>query len=246
PAPTVKPLTAAQQQAKTDAIASAVGATSALPLVDSGATLYRTTHPDYQNFTGTLWVATPQLLRHFGITPEPGADVITSRPGLDAVAHLQLRSDQPPDGPQPDAHERPAAVISHPVIQESSKLPKGTAAPNVVVTEQALRRLGMSPAGTSDQWWFVEAPKPLTSTQKSTAEEIAAAAGMTVATTNSQPSLRSLETWSVAAGILLALGVLAMTSGLIRSEAAGGLRTPTAPRGRKRGRPALHAHPGGR
>jgi len=49
-----------------------------------------------------------------------------------------------------------------------------------------------------------------------------------VATTNGQPSLRSLETWSIAAGILLALGVLAVTSGLIRSEAAGDLRTLAA------------------
>lgn len=51
---------------------------------------------------------------------------------------------------------------------------------------------------------------------------------MTVTTRTAQPSLHALKTWSIAAGILLALGVLAMTSGLIRSEAAGDLRTLAA------------------
>jgi putative ABC transport system permease protein len=51
---------------------------------------------------------------------------------------------------------------------------------------------------------------------------------MEVTTSAAQPSLQSLETWSIAAGILLALGVLAMTSGLIRSETAGDLRTLAA------------------
>src|SRR5204862_7044185 len=37
-----------------------------------------------------------------------------------------------------------------------------------------------------------------------------------------------LENWATAAGILLALGVLAMTVGLIRSETANDLRTLTA------------------
>ncbi len=37
-----------------------------------------------------------------------------------------------------------------------------------------------------------------------------------------------MRNWSTAAGILVALGVLAMTVGLIRSETAGDLRTLTA------------------
>ena len=40
--------------------------------------------------------------------------------------------------------------------------------------------------------------------------------------------MASLENWSTAAGILLALGVLGMTVGLIRSETANDLRTLTA------------------
>src|SRR6202022_3987495 len=43
-----------------------------------------------------------------------------------------------------------------------------------------------------------------------------------------QKSLGPLRNWSTAAGILLALGVLGMTVGLIRSETANDLRTLAA------------------
>ena len=45
---------------------------------------------------------------------------------------------------------------------------------------------------------------------------------------NARSPWRRLRNWSTAAGILVALGVLAMTVGLIRSETAGDLRTLTA------------------
>jgi hypothetical protein len=43
---------------------------------------------------------------------------------------------------------------------------------------------------------------------------------MTIETKNDAPSLAQLRNYATAAGILLALGVLAMTVGLIRSESA--------------------------
>ncbi|MGH8920379.1 MAG: hypothetical protein ACRDZY_15125, partial [Acidimicrobiales bacterium] len=247
------PLTSAQTQARVDAIASAVGAESRVGLVPASATLYRTTDPFFQNFNGTVYVATPELLRRYGIAPsaiEPGADILTSRPGLASVTHLTLIAEplpgdrgptlqRPPDRSPAAPACQPTTCIAHPVIQETSRLPKGTAAPNVVITEQALQRLGLQ-AGLPEAW-LVDAPKALTATQKSTAQELAAAAGMTVATTNAQPSLASLESWATAAGILLALGVLAMTSGLIRSETAGDLRTLTATGASSRVRRAITA-----
>ena len=43
------------------------------------------------NFTGTLYVATPQLLATYGVKDvNPGADILTMRPGLDAVPRMQL------------------------------------------------------------------------------------------------------------------------------------------------------------
>src|SRR5262249_50718814 len=47
-------------------------------------------------------------------------------------------------------------------------------------------------------------------------------------TRSAAKSLAPLRNWSTAAGILVALGVLAMTVGLIRSEAGRDLRTLTA------------------
>jgi putative ABC transport system permease protein len=246
PGPTA-PLTQAQAASRAGVIANAVDATSMLPLVDSGATLYRTTSPGYQNFNGTLWVATSQLLHQFGIAPDPGADIITSRPGLDAAGHLQLIANQGfKGGPPPSAHAslcRPPSCIAHPVIQETSRLPSGTAGPNVVITEQALRRLGLT-VGQPDQW-LIQAPRSITTTQKTTAEELASAVGMTITTRSAEPSLQSLETWSTVAGILVALGVLAMTSGLVRSEAARDLRTLAATGASSRVRRAITASTAG-
>jgi putative ABC transport system permease protein len=45
---------------------------------------------------------------------------------------------------------------------------------------------------------------------------------------SAQQSNAALRNWSTAAGILVALGVLSMTVGLIRSETANDLRTLTA------------------
>jgi putative ABC transport system permease protein len=57
---------------------------------------------------------------------------------------------------------------------------------------------------------------------------MAAATGITVEARDEQPSVSRLQTGATAAGALLALAVLAMTVGLIRSEAAGDPRTLTA------------------
>src|SRR5439155_1152222 len=48
---------------------------------------------DSSNYTGTLYVATPALLRAFGITPgqvSPDADILTTRAGLAGVPGLEL------------------------------------------------------------------------------------------------------------------------------------------------------------
>ena len=51
---------------------------------------------------------------------------------------------------------------------------------------------------------------------------------MTIETRDNQTELTAIRTGATAAGMLLALGILALTVGLIRSEAAGDLRTLTA------------------
>ncbi len=98
-------------------------------------------------------------------------------------------------------------------------------APTSFVTLDGLRRLGWEqiPSG-----WLIESSKPLTGEQIADARDRAAAAGLTIETRRESTSFTTLIAVAIAAGALLALAILAMTIGLIRSEAAGDLRTLTA------------------
>jgi putative ABC transport system permease protein len=76
--------------------------------------------------------------------------------------------------------------------------------------------------------WLAQAPKPLTGTQISSARSAVAAAGGTLETKSGELGLSQITNGATVAGILIALGVLAMSVGLIRSESGGDLRTLAA------------------
>jgi len=184
-----------------------------------------------------MYVATPALLKAFGISASevnPAADVLTVRAGLPSTGGLALVSGvfvaQPPPG-------CPAGMcLLNPVIQEVSKLPAGTAMPNMVITEQAVRALHETivPVG-----WLVQAPAALTPAQINAARQAAVGLGTTIQTKSGQLSLGQISDGATIGGLLLALGVLAMTVGLIRSETSGDLRTLTATGAGARTRRAL-------
>ncbi len=88
-----------------------------------------------------------------------------------------------------------------------------------------MQRLGLDAVPAA---WWIQASGPLTSQQIQTARATAASLGLYLETTTKQASLAPLRNWSTAVGILLALGVLGMTVGLIRSETAGDLRVLAA------------------
>jgi len=115
--------------------------------------------------------------------------------------------------------------LANPVIQEVSGLPAGTSAPNTVITLHAIHRLGLR-AITSG--WLIQTPNPPTAAQISSARLAAAAAGMSVETKSSVPTSAEIINWATVFGIVLALAILAMSVGLIRSETASDLRTLTA------------------
>jgi putative ABC transport system permease protein len=112
-----------------------------------------------------------------------------------------------------------------PVIQEIGGLPSGTSAPNTVITEHAVRRLHLT---LSTAGWLIQTPGPLTAGQISAAQHAAAAAGLTVEARDSIPTSAEVLDTATIFGILLALGILAMTVGLLRSETASTRRTLTA------------------
>jgi putative ABC transport system permease protein len=76
--------------------------------------------------------------------------------------------------------------------------------------------------------WLIQAPHNPTATQITDARLTAAAAGMTIETKSSTPSSAEILDYATVFGIVLALGILAMSIGLIRSETARDLRTLTA------------------
>src|SRR6266545_3556304 len=165
---------------------------------------------------GQPYVATPALLTHYGIKPnqiDPTADLLTSHAGLATVAGLQLIA---PSGFGPGSFGcHPSDCVSNPKIQTLSRLPADTSGPNLLITTNAMHELGLQavPSG-----WLMQTARPLTSAQINAARHISFAAGATTETKSQAPSLLELRNWATAAGILLALGVLAMTVGLIRAR----------------------------
>ena len=176
---------------------------------------------------GLPWVATPALLKAFGISQggvNPAADVLTARALLPSTGDLALVSGsymaQSPNTPCPAG-----MCIQNPVIQEISKLPAGTSVPNTVITEGAVKALHETvvPVG-----WLIQAPSAITPAQVNAARQAAVGLGTTIQTKSGQLSLGEISNGATIGGLLLALGVLAMTVGLIRSETVGDLRTLTA------------------
>src|SRR5207244_3492036 len=133
-----------------------------------------------------LYVATPALLAHYGITPgqvDPTADVITSRSGL---AALQLVAG-------------PRNVIAHPKIQ-TVDLPTYTSDPNALITAHAFQVLGLHTAPAA---WLIQTPRLLTTAQVDAVQKMAAVAGLTIETRPAQQSLSQLRNYATAAGILV-------------------------------------------
>ena len=181
-------------------------------------------------YESRLYIATPALLRYLGIDP---AEVDSN---TDFLIDKSVRTDELVTV----RFDRATRAITEPQLIprevtnvqriDSRKLfgsPKGETgmAPPSFITLDGLRRRGWEeiPSG-----WLVESSRPLTSEQVADARSTAAAGGLTIETRRESPSSTTLIAIATAAGALLALAILAMTVGLIRSESAGDLRTLTA------------------
>jgi putative ABC transport system permease protein len=224
--PTAAQNAAAPQVAKD--IAANLGTTDMIALVTPDVSLNHAAAG--RSWSGPIFVATPELLRAFGISSSeinPDADVLTIRPGLSTMSLMQLAYGPNGPGNGPNQWPCPAgSCIANPPIQEISQLPSGTSAPNTVITEHAVSTLHLqvsSPVG-----WLIQVPDGLTAAQVTNAERAAAVGGMGVETRNSIPSLAQIIDTATLFGILLAIGILGLSVGLVRSEASRDLRTLTA------------------
>ncbi|HMK93340.1 MAG TPA: ABC transporter permease, partial [Thermoleophilia bacterium] len=134
-------------------------------------------------------------------------------------------------------------VLNDPKAQTTSSVrrlagPRYSSAPTSAMTLSALLRRQWDRIAAG---WLVESGRPLTSDQIRQARTIAAAAGLTIETRDYQRSLGVIRLGATGAGMLLALGILAMTVGLIRTEAARDLRILVATGAHTRIRRMLNA-----
>jgi putative ABC transport system permease protein len=177
-----------------------------------------------------LYVATPALLRYIGIDPA------TVDPGTDFLVDRSVRTDElvtvreqltSPGGGEPDITEIPVTNVQRIDSRKlfgSREVDPGLARASFI-TLDGLRRRGFRQVQSG---WLVDSNRPLTSEQIADARELAADAGLTIEVQREPSSQAKLSAIATAAGALLALAILAMTVGLIRSETAGDLRTLTA------------------
>src|SRR5208283_3486418 len=189
---------------------------------------------DGRSWNGQIYVATPQMLRAFGIKASqinPNADVLSSRPGLSGVSNMTFtygsgNGNGPGSGPssQPGCNAA-TDCLANPVIQEVGALPAGTSAPNTVITEHAMKEFHIQQTTTD---WLVQGTQAFSASQIASAELAASTAQLSVESKNDQPTSFAVITWATVFGIVIALGVLGMSVGLIRSETARDLRTLAA------------------
>jgi putative ABC transport system permease protein len=159
-----------------------------------------------------LYVATPDVLALYHLPASVfSADIITSRTDLSGF-QLAL-------GPDPADLITPTIAVQH-------QLPPYDSAPNTLISTQYATSLGLTSSPTG---WLLQSSHPLTSAQITAARNAAAAVGLSIETRNKPDhSLQKLRDYSTGIGVLVALGVLMMTVGLIRSETANDLRTLSA------------------
>jgi putative ABC transport system permease protein len=231
------PLTSAQEASlggRLNDLAVSLHARSAVPL-ETAAGFIQAGTPPIRNFAGSVYIATPRLLATYGIRASqiaPGTDIITSRPGLAGLPDMQLtwnNSGNESDGSGPGAGGgqscAPGSCLNSPAVQTISSLPGGTDAPNTLITEYAVRKYHMR---TQLSGWLIQAPAPLTAGQIRAARHVTLGYQAPLEIASGGANFGEIADVGTAVGIVIALGVLAATVGLIRSETAPDLRTLTA------------------
>jgi putative ABC transport system permease protein len=199
-----------------------IGSRTARPTVFVGWRVDEDTYRD----AGVAYVATPELLAYLGIertSIEPDAVLLSSVPHDDLYF---VNVADPGHGRDPIAgvHRIPRA--------DHSSVPRS------MITQRGLDASGW-PSLTAG--WLLDAEQPFTDTELVSIREIAATAGVTVESRDEQGGLETLRTSATVSGIGLALAILAMAVGLIRTEAANDVRNLTAVGASSRTRRAITA-----
>ena len=188
-------------------------------------------HGDGWQDVSPVYVASAPLLALYGrVLDDSASGFLSTQTGDLRLLGVGLGTDLSPQDERPDP-ERVADL--EPLTASFSSLP-GT-----FVTPDELRNRHWSqvPIGT----WLIQTAEPLTSDQLAAAREIAANTGLTIEVRDRQQGLAMMRTSATVAGMLVALGILAMTVGLIRSETGRDLRVLTAAGARRATRRTITA-----
>jgi putative ABC transport system permease protein len=172
--------------------------------------------------SANLYVATPELLRYYGLGPAaigPGTEVLTPHRADDLSFF----------GGGDETRAAKTAPLRRPAYQS---LPDG------LLTPEALRRHGLTAVRVG---WLIETDRSLTTAQLAAARDLALDNGLVVESRDTGPPRAQIRGAATAAGGVLALGVLAMTVGLIRGEGRRDLRILTATGATRRIRRTLAA-----
>jgi len=211
----------ARYEATANSIASTLHSSDVLTLETASGPLLQTINRGTD--VGQPYIGTPQLLEHYGISPSAvssKAVLLTSRAGLSGTPSLQLHL-----GCSFSSKCPPRTCVANPNIQILSSLPADKSEPNLMLSTNTVQKYGLhvTPAA-----WLIQTAQPLNPAQINGTRERAAAIGMTIETKNGDPSLSELDNAATVAGILIALVVLTMTVGLVRTETSRDLRILSA------------------
>ncbi|BCB74962.1 hypothetical protein GCM10022251_75310 [Phytohabitans flavus] len=158
--------------------------------------------PDGVLSSYSAYVATPELLRIYGLAAPPaGVDLLTTHTGEIELVNIPARGVYP-------------TIAALPNLGYSST-------PTALLTPAVIARNGWRPARVG---WFVQGRNTINPDDIDRVRAIAADAGLTVEFRREQASAATLRAGATVAGVLLALGVLAGTVGLIRGESVRDMR----------------------
>jgi putative ABC transport system permease protein len=162
--------------------------------------------------SGTVFVATPQLLAYLDI----------DHAAADSKAVLLTAQTDPVYL----AGDLTSSVYRHDPVPAAAvqrvRLPHYSSMPHALITRRGLRDASLIPMRAG---WLIQARGQFTDAQLAVARKLAADSGLAIESRDKQPGLAMVRTAASVAGVFLALGILAMTVGLIRGEAARDLHT---------------------
>jgi putative ABC transport system permease protein len=174
---------------------------------------------------GVPYVAMPEMLGLYGIDPSSiaeGTELLTTTDEPYILLDFTGRPDLD-DDPAPAQHV---------------DLPSWEDAPHALITESAMAAHGWVPVRLG---WIVESATAFSDEQIRAARQVAADLGIVIEDRDQRDDLAALRNGATVTGVILAVAIVVMAVGLIRSEARRDVRTLTATGASPRTRRAISA-----